>query len=94
VHRSQRDAVIALAKKAVDQVKVGDPLDPKTTMGPLVSKAQFNKVQGLIERGMQEDATVVTGGTGRPAGFNRGYFVRPTVFADDDLRLGGVCPGR
>src|SRR5262245_13420901 len=82
VHRSQRDAVISLAKKAVDQVTVGDPLDPKTTMGPLVSKAQFNKVQGLIERGMQEGATLVTGGAGRPAGFNRGYFVRPTVFAD------------
>ena len=82
VHRSQRDAVISLAKKAVDQVTVGDPLDPKTTMGPLVSKAQFDKVQGLIERGIQEGATLVTGGAGRPAGFNRGYFVRPTVFTD------------
>jgi aldehyde dehydrogenase (NAD+) len=51
-------------------------------MGPLVSKAQFDKVQGLIERGMQEGATLVCGGSGRPAGFNRGYFVRPTVFAD------------
>jgi aldehyde dehydrogenase (NAD+) len=82
VHRSQRDAAIALAKNAVDQVKVGDPLDPKTTMGPLVSKAQFDKVQGLIERGIREGATLVCGGVGRPADFNRGYFVRPTVFAD------------
>jgi aldehyde dehydrogenase (NAD+) len=82
VHRSQRDDVIALATKAAEQVKVGDPLDPKTTMGPLVSKAQFDKVQGLIERGTREGATAVTGGTGRPAGFNRGYFVRPTVFVD------------
>jgi aldehyde dehydrogenase (NAD+) len=82
VHRSQRDQVVDLAKKAVDQVKVGDPLDPKTTMGPLVSKAQFDKVQGLIEKGIQEKATLAAGGAGRPAGFNRGYFVRPTVFAD------------
>jgi len=82
VHRAQRDAAIDLARKAADQVKVGDPLDPKTTMGPLVSKAQFDKVQGLIERGIREGATLVCGGVGRPADFNRGYFVRPTVFAD------------
>jgi aldehyde dehydrogenase (NAD+) len=51
-------------------------------MGPLVSKAQYDKVQGLIERGIQEGATLVCGGAGRPSGFNRGYYVRPTVFAD------------
>jgi aldehyde dehydrogenase (NAD+) len=73
---------MALAKRTAATVRVGDPLDAKTTMGPLVSKAQFDKVQGLIERGIQEGATVVCGGAGRPAGFNRGYFVRPTVFAD------------
>jgi aldehyde dehydrogenase (NAD+) len=82
VHRAQRDAAVALARKAADQVEVGDPLDPETTMGPLVSKAQFDKVQGLIERGIREGATLICGGVGRPAGFNRGYFVRPTVFAD------------
>jgi aldehyde dehydrogenase (NAD+) len=82
VHRSQRDEAVAIARQAVETVWVGDPLDAKTTMGPLVSKAQFDKVQGLIERGIQEGATVVCGGAGRPAGFNRGYFVRPTVFAD------------
>jgi len=82
VHRSQRDEAVAIARQAVETVRVGDPLNAKTTMGPLVSKAQFDKVQGLIERGIQEGATVVCGGAGRPAGFNRGYFVRPTVFAD------------
>jgi aldehyde dehydrogenase (NAD+) len=82
VHRAQRDAAVALARKAADQVEVGDPLEPETTMGPLVSKAQFDKVQGLIERGIREGATLICGGVGRPAGFNRGYFVRPTVFAD------------
>ena len=51
-------------------------------MGPLVSKAQYDKVQGLIERGIEEGATLVCGGPGRPSEFNRGYFVRPTVFAD------------
>jgi aldehyde dehydrogenase (NAD+) len=82
VHRSQRDEAVAIARQAVETVRIGDPLDAKTTMGPLVSKAQFDKVQGLIERGIEEGATVVCGGAGRPAGFNRGYFVRPTVFAD------------
>jgi aldehyde dehydrogenase (NAD+) len=51
-------------------------------MGPLAGKAQFQKVQAMIEKGIQEGATLVCGGAGRPAGFNRGYFVRPTVFAD------------
>ena len=82
VHRSQREAAVALAKRAADSVKVGDPRDAATTMGPLVNKTQFDKVQGLIERGIQDGATLVCGGAGRPAGFNRGYFVRPTVFAD------------
>jgi aldehyde dehydrogenase (NAD+) len=82
VHSSQRDAAVALAKKTAEQVKLGDPLDPASQMGPLVSKAQFDKVQGLIEKGIKEGATLVCGGTGRPTGFNRGYFVRPTVFAD------------
>jgi aldehyde dehydrogenase (NAD+) len=81
-HTSQRDAAVALAKKTAEQVKLGDPLDPATQMGPVVSKAQFDKIQGLIEKGIKEGATLVTGGTGRPVGFNRGYFVRPTVFAD------------
>jgi aldehyde dehydrogenase (NAD+) len=81
-HTSQRDAAVALAKQTAEQVKLGDPLDPATQMGPVVSKAQFDKIQGLIEKGIKEGATLVTGGTGRPVGFNRGYFVRPTVFAD------------
>jgi aldehyde dehydrogenase (NAD+) len=82
IHRSQRDAAIALAKSTAESVQLGDPLDPKTQMGPVVSKAQFDKIQGLIETGIKEGATLVCGGAGRPAGFNRGYFVRPTVFAD------------
>jgi len=82
IHRSQRDAAVAIAKRTAENVKVGDPTDPATQMGPLVSKVQFDKVQGLIQKGIEEGATLVCGGTGRPTGFNRGYFVRPTVFAD------------
>lgn len=82
VHRSQRDEVVALAKATAEKVRVGDPSDPATEMGALANKAQFEKVQGLIEQGIAEGATLVCGGTGRPAGLNRGYFVRPTVFAD------------
>jgi aldehyde dehydrogenase (NAD+) len=82
VHRSQLDEAAALARQTAETVKIGDPRKRETTMGPVVSKAQFDKVQGLIERGIAEGATVVCGGAGRPAGFNRGYFVRPTVFSD------------
>jgi aldehyde dehydrogenase (NAD+) len=51
-------------------------------MGPVVSEVQYNKIQGLIQAGIDEGATLVTGGTGRPEGLNRGYYVRPTVFAN------------
>ena len=63
---------------------VGDPRDPATQIGPLVSALQFDKVQRLIETGIAEGATLVTGGPGRPTGLNRGYFARPTVFGGVD----------
>jgi aldehyde dehydrogenase (NAD+) len=61
---------------------VGDPRDEGTTIGPVVSKAQFDKIQRLIEQGIAEGARLVAGGPGRPEHLNRGYYVRPTVFAD------------
>ncbi len=82
VHRSQRDEAVIIAKRTAEQVPPGDPLDPQTKMGPLVSKTQFDKVQRLIERGLEEGATLVCGGPGLPAHLNHGYFTRPTVFAD------------
>ncbi len=82
VHRSQQEEVFGYARKTVEQVHLGDTLDPATTMGPVVSRAQFDKVQGLIESGIREGATVVCGGPGRPSEFNRGYYVRPTVFGN------------
>ena len=71
-----------IAKKVTQAVKVGDPQDECTTMGPAVSEVQFNKIQGLIAKGIQEGAKLVVGGTGRPEGINTGYFVRPTVFSE------------
>ncbi|WP_108520360.1 aldehyde dehydrogenase family protein [Bradyrhizobium algeriense] len=82
IPRAQRDAAFAAAREAVDTIRLGDPLDPASTMGPLVSQAQFEKVQDLIQSGVKEGATLVAGGTGRPSDVNRGYYVRPTVFGD------------
>src|SRR5690606_1366007 len=82
VHRSQRDAAIALAKAAVAEFMIGDPLAPQTTHGPLATSQQFDKVQRMIATGIEEGATLVTGGPGRPAGLERGYYAHPTIFAD------------
>ncbi len=82
VPKAKQDEAIALAKGAAESVKVGDPFAEGTTMGPVVSEAQFNKIQRLIQKGIEEGATLVTGGPGRPEGLNRGYYVRPTVFAN------------
>ena len=82
VHRSQHEAALAIAKAAAETQKVGDPRAPDTVLGPVISETQFNKIQRLIETGIKEGATLVTGGTGRPAGLERGYYVRPTVFGN------------
>ncbi|PLW67300.1 aldehyde dehydrogenase family protein [Pseudohalioglobus lutimaris] len=71
----------AIAAKVTESVVVGDPASEDTTMGPVVSEVQFNKIQGLIEKGVEEGAKLVVGGPGRPEGIDKGYFVRPTVFS-------------
>ena len=71
----------AIAAKVTESVVVGDPSAEKTTMGPVVSEVQFNKIQGLIQKGIDEGAKLVTGGPGRPEGLEKGYYVRPTVFS-------------
>jgi len=81
VPRAKLAQAEAIAAKVTESVKVGDPAAKGTTMGPVVSEVQFNKIQGLIEKGIAEGAKVVTGGPGRPAGISKGYFVRPTVFS-------------
>jgi aldehyde dehydrogenase (NAD+) len=82
VPRERRDDVAKLAEKAARDFRVGPPDDPATTLGPVVSAAQFDKIQSLIEAGIAEGATLLCGGLGRPEGLNRGYYVKPTIFAD------------
>ncbi len=71
----------AIAAKVTESVVVGDPAAETTTMGPVVSEVQFNKIQALIEEGIKEGAKVVAGGAGRPKGLDKGYFIRPTIFS-------------
>jgi acyl-CoA reductase-like NAD-dependent aldehyde dehydrogenase len=71
-----------IAAAAVEQIKVGDPFDPDTTLGPLVSQAQVERVEGYIGKGQEEGAKLVAGGEGKPEGRDKGYFVRPTVFSE------------
>ena len=82
VPKAMQDQAIAIAKATAEKVKVGDPFQDGTNLGPVVSEAQYNKIQALIKKGIDEGATLVTGGLGRPEGLNRGYYVRPTVFAN------------
>lgn len=82
IPRGSEAVAYAAARKAVAEVVIGDTADPTVTMGPLVSRAQFDKVQGLIVQGLAEGATLVCGGLGRPEGINRGHYARPTVFGD------------
>jgi aldehyde dehydrogenase (NAD+) len=83
------ETAMQVAKRAAESIKVGAPAAEGTQMGPVVSEVQFNKIQGMIQAGIDEGATLVTGGTGRPEGLNRGYYVRPTVFANvtPDMRI-------
>lgn len=74
--------VIEIVKSVVAQMKVGEPSDPATVIGPLASRAQFSRVQNYIQLGLQQGATLIAGGEGRPEGLETGYFVKPTVFAN------------
>ncbi|MCR0985338.1 aldehyde dehydrogenase family protein [Roseomonas populi] len=87
VPRAARETAFEAAREAVGTIRVGDPLDPATTMGPLVSRAQSGKVQDLIRSGIEEGATLVAGGPGRPAELNRGHYAQPTVFGDVEPRM-------
>jgi aldehyde dehydrogenase (NAD+) len=82
VPADRQDEVIEIARKVAEQTVVGDPRATGTTIGPVVSKVQFDKIQGLIEAGIAEGARLVAGGPGRPENLNRGYYIRPTIFAD------------
>ena len=81
VPNSRMDEAAEIAKSAASKVKVGAPDAADTTIGPVVSAVQFEKIQGLIEKGIEEGARLECGGPGRPDGLNAGYYVRPTVFS-------------
>jgi aldehyde dehydrogenase (NAD+) len=81
VPADRHDEAKALAKAAAERFVVGDVRDPRTELGPVASRAQFEKVQRLIRAGVDEGAELVTGGLGGPGHLNRGWFVRPTIFA-------------
>jgi aldehyde dehydrogenase (NAD+) len=81
VPNSRMEEAVTIARSVAEGVKVGDTSD-KTAIGPVASKAQFDKVQGLIQKGIDEGATVVAGGSGRPEGLDTGYYVKPTVFSN------------
>ncbi|MGI9053254.1 MAG: aldehyde dehydrogenase family protein [Ilumatobacteraceae bacterium] len=82
VPRDRLEEAEQVAAKAVEGVKVGDPFEEGIHLGPLASAAQRERVQGYIQKGIDEGATVVAGGIGAPDGLDSGFFVRPTVFSD------------
>ncbi len=83
VPRAQNDEAIAVAKATAESIKVQMPAEAdRGAMGPISNGNQYQKVQDLIQVGIDEGATLVAGGPGRPEGLNRGYFARPTVFAN------------
>jgi betaine-aldehyde dehydrogenase len=81
VPRAKHDEAVRIAKEAAEGFAVGDALAKGTRLGPLVSKRQQERVRGYIRKGIEEGATLVTGGPDQPAGQPRGFFVKPTVFA-------------
>ncbi|EJL49677.1 NAD-dependent aldehyde dehydrogenase [Rhizobium sp. CF122] len=89
VQRSVYDKVVEIAERVGREVKVGNPEEEGVHIGPLVSDVQFGRVQALIKAGISEGARVLVGGAGKPEGFETGYFVKPTIFADvnNDMRV-------
>ena len=89
VPNSKMEEAKAIAKASMQAVTVGDPTSDGTTIGPVVSETQWNKIQGLIQAGIDEGAELVCGGLGRPDGLEKGYYVRPTLFANvtNDMQI-------
>ena len=82
VPKAMLEEAAAIAAKVAAETAVGNPREKGTRVGPVVSELQWNKIQGLIQKGIDEGATLVAGGTGRPEGLETGYFVKPTVFSN------------
>ncbi len=81
------DEILARLQQEVETFKVGAPDDPEAMIGPMVSRKQYDRVQSYIELGMQEGASLLTGGLGRPAGLDRGWFTKPTIFTNVDNQM-------
>lgn len=90
VPKARMDEAAAIAARKAEATRPGDPREENTRMGPVVSGTQWKKVQDLIQSGIDEGAVLVTGGTGRPEGLDKGWFVKPTVFANvrNDMTIG------
>lgn len=82
IPESLYEQAVSLAARVADDIKVGDLEDENTFMGPVISQAQFDKIQGLIQIAIDEGAKLISGGLGKPKGLEHGYFVKPTVFAN------------
>jgi acyl-CoA reductase-like NAD-dependent aldehyde dehydrogenase len=82
VPKERHDEAVEIARRAAEKFTVGDPREGRAKLGPLVSDVQRERVRGYIRKGMEEGATLVTGGADPPEGIDKGYFVRPTVFAN------------
>ena len=82
VPRALHDQAVGIAKAFAADVVVGDPRDEATSIGPVISELQFDKIQRLIQAGIDEGAELITGGVGKPAGIANGFFVQPTIFAN------------
>jgi acyl-CoA reductase-like NAD-dependent aldehyde dehydrogenase len=82
VPESRKDEFVAAAKAEAEGFQPGDPMEMTTKLGPMISDTQRERVRGYINKGIEEGATLVTGGPDAPEGLDKGYFVRPTVFAD------------
>lgn len=82
VEKGVYDEVVGLAQKVASEVKVGDPSEEGDHIGPVISELQYERIQGHIDRGIADGARLVAGGPGKPDGFETGYFVKPTIFAD------------
>ncbi len=81
IEESVYDEAVAIAARVAKEVQLGDPMQKGSHLGPVVSKMHYEKIQGLIQAGIDEGAKLVAGGTGRADGFDRGYYVKPTIFA-------------
>jgi len=82
VPANRYDEAVAIAAATAEKTVVGDPLAEGTQIGPVISEAQFNKIQGLIEQGIAEGARVAAGGPGKPEALSNGFYVKPTIFRD------------